>query len=82
MFPGVYGEPSPDVYINLLTVPELCGYQKHKDCLEIRANVTISELVTLCQDIGQTSPHLGYLTEIAGFLGNIAGTPVRNVSYD
>ncbi|CAG9861069.1 unnamed protein product [Phyllotreta striolata] len=76
---GVFkNDPTPSVYIDILQVEELKTYSLKNKTLTIGGNVTLSELMELCNKLSST-PGFSYLDTIHSHVDLVATLQVRNI---
>ena len=76
---GVYRR-SPDikVFIDISNVEELRSYKINQNSLELGANMTLSECMTVFSKLADDNKNFSYLHEVVKHLDLIANVPVRD----
>ncbi|KAF6212617.1 hypothetical protein GE061_013143 [Apolygus lucorum] len=78
---GVYrNQPSKAFYIDIKGVPELRTHSLTDSGLDLGANMTLTELISLFNEVAKEKPLLfGYTKVLAKHIDLVANVPVRNI---
>ncbi|CAG9860743.1 unnamed protein product [Phyllotreta striolata] len=76
---GVFrNDPSPSVYIDIFEVEELKTYAMKNETLTMGGNVTLTQLMEVCDEFSST-PGFSYLKTVCSHIDLVATVQVRNI---